>query len=138
MAQMWDHESPGKQASLQASGETQDNEWQVPKTLQLLPHPGLLSHNRAEPGPRVGVSATIEGPRGSRMGLAKGHQCNRGRHCQVVEWQTAPEGLLRRIGGGAQKLSAYAEGRGSEGKQWWVGKKEKETGVGRGDGGPLS
>ena len=62
-----------------------------------------------------------------------------GRHCQVVEWQTAPEGLLRRIGGGwAQKLSAYAEGRGSEGKQWWVGKKEKETGVGRGDGGPLS
>lgn len=40
--------------------------------LQLLPHLVLLSPSSAEPGPRVGVSTTVEGPRSSGMALAKG------------------------------------------------------------------
>lgn len=44
----------------------------VAQSLQFSPHLGSFSHSRAEPGPIVGVSAPVEGPKGNGIGLAKG------------------------------------------------------------------
>lgn len=66
----------------------------VAGVLQLPVHLVLLSYNRAEPGPRVGVYATIKGPRGSRMGLGQGKHDRegtdrwmRGREHQKTSWK---------------------------------------------------
>lgn len=70
-------------------------------------------YNRAEPGPRVGVSTTMEGPRGSGM-----RQCQGG--TSVIQkgngrWTRGRgpwEGLLGGLGGLAERRSTPGTGEG--------------------------
>lgn len=101
-----------REPATRPGGEGQNNEWQFPKPLKLLPHPVLISHSRAESGPSAG---SLPPWRGSEW------------HCQggttVTEEDADPwmgaEGISqppgRAWGHWAERQSACAEARGSEG-----------------------